>query len=1704
MSFFICYLDCYYAIVSCGVYILVDMEEEQIVPVADNTEMAPAGSGREDASVWSRIVPLLLLLVLLLGAYFRFVGLDWDEGHHLHPDERFLTDVASQLETTADPLTYLRTSESPLNPYNIGKPSYVYGNFPMTVTRYVAEAVEGICGGLGDVCAYDFTAYTGIHLVGRVLSGLIDLVSVLFIFLIGRHLYGRRVGLLAALLLALAVMPIQQSHFFTMDNWTAGLTTVTVYMAVRAAESGEQKRWWALFGLFLGLAVASRINVAPLAAVAVVAGIVWLARRERRAPQQQGWRYLLTPQGGINLQRVVLGVLLAAAISMLAFRLAQPYAFADSTIVRETALAETGQELPALRVALQSVLGFNPQWVGNMEEIQGLQSPEATFPPALQWTARTPLLFPLTNMILYGMGLAAGLLAWAGFCWALWRIVRARPDWTAHAIPVAWSGAYFLFMGTRWVKSIRYFLPIYPFLLLLGAWALVALWQRAGQARGKRLAVGALGTLVVGATFLWANAFVDIYREPMTRLAASRWMLENIPTGATLLYEVEGETEELQLPLKGYEFQPGGFPLNLNFSLPEGGTVTGVRFNYLSAPGGTPTSAGLEVSVSPAAGEPLVSTTREFELDQTRRQVLFELEPETLAAETPYVLQANLAAGSAPVVAGTSRIANEEWDDLLPVSVDGRPAYASYYTEVTGGQRPVPWPATEEKRRLMLEWIEEADVIAISSQRSLWNTPRLPLSYPLNIAYYRSLFNGELGFELAAEFHADLNIGPLHISDTGAEVAWGHYPEIGWPPPGELAAEEAFSVYDHPPVWIFRKTDDYTRERAVQILGSVDLDKVIHMNPGEATRSPNGLMLTARERALQRAGGTFGEIFNLDGILNRSPAVAAVVWWLSLILLGWLTFPVAFVVFRGLPGRGYALARALSLLYLSWFGWFVASYGLLPHTRVTLLLGVLLLGVLSVFIFWRRRQPMAAWVRENWQYIVIVEGVSLLLFLIMIVIRLGNPDVWDVIWGGEKPMDLAYFTAVLKSTTFPPYDPWYAGGYINYYYYGFVYVGALTKLLGVVPATAYNLILPMLFSFTGMGVFSIAYNLVKSLEIGDWRLEIGRSNLKSLISRLKSRAVVAGLTAVLLAVLLGNLAELGVMAGAWQRASDSEIDTGIPLVDTAVRTVDGALAVTLGGEEAPIYPGDWFWTATRTINAREGEVVPISEFPFFTFLYGDLHAHMIALPLTMLALAWAVSLVLASEKPGFSENDGPRNGLAKKTGFLGVALFWFTGALAIGVLRPTNTWDWPTYLFLGILAVIYHAYRRRGLSLSMVGQGLLQVVALAALSTLLFWPFIANYGTGYQSFRLWEGSYTYVGNYLVIHGLFLFLALTHLAREFRAWSRSWTQEKLAELQPAARPALVLMVAYVPLLLALMFRGYWIAPVVLTLILFAGVLGLRPGLPAARRVLLILIASALGLTLLVEVVVLEGDIGRMNTVFKFYMQVWLMLSIAGGAALALAWPSISRRWPLTRRRAWLIVLALLIGAAALYPLLATPAKWRVRMSEEAPTTLDGMAFMKTTSYADAALDGSSQTIELADEYAALRWLQRNVEGSPVIAEATPPNVGEAYRSIGSRVAVYTGLPTILGWDWHQQQQRAALPDARIRDRMNDVATLYNTTDPEQALALLEEYDVRYIYVGSQEWLYYRPEGLRKFDEMVAAGMLHQVFRNPSVTVYRVRD
>jgi uncharacterized membrane protein len=157
----------------------------------------------------------------------------------------------------------------------------------------------------------------------------------------------------------------------------------------------------------------------------------------------------------------------------------------------------------------------------------------------------------------------------------------------------------------------------------------------------------------------------------------------------------------------------------------------------------------------------------------------------------------------------------------------------------------------------------------------------------------------------------------------------------------------------------------------------------------------------------------------------------------------------------------------------------------------------------------------------------------------------------------------------------------------------------------------------------------------------------------------------------------------------------------------------------------------------------------------------------------------------------------------------------------------------------------------------------------------------------------------------------------------------------------------------------------------------------------------------------------------------------------------------------------------------------------------------MAFMPYVSYGDR----NNNIITLDHDYDALRWMQRNIAGSPVVAEAYTDEVSY-YRSVVNRVSMYTGLPGIIGWSGHQRQQRAVLPGTMIDTRIQDVARLYNSTIPQEAVNILEKYEVAYVYVGQLEWVRYQPEGVQKFAQMAADGLLEEVYRNAGTSIYKV--
>src|SRR5207237_981211 len=139
--------------------------------------------------------------------------------------------------------------------------------------------------------------------------------------------------------------------------------------------------------------------------------------------------------------------------------------------------------------------------------------------------------------------------------------------------------------------------------------------------------------------------------------------------------------------------------------------------------------------------------------------------------------------------------------------------------------------------------------------------------------------------------------------------------------------------------------------------------------------------------------------------------------------------------------------------------------------------------------------------------------------------------------------------------------------------------------------------------------------------------------------------------------------------------------------------------------------------------------------------------------------------------------------------------------------------------------------------------------------------------------------------------------------------------------------------------------------------------------------------------------------------------------------------------------------------------------------EIPLSLDGMQYMDSATYLDDGKD-----LNLLGDAGAIRWLQDTVVGTPVVLEGRSP----VYRW-GSRVSIYTGLPTVLGWDVHQSQQRTGYP-GMIQERIIDVERTYSSTNPQEALGILRKYQVRYVVVGGLERKYYPAAGLATFTSM----------------------
>src|SRR5918994_4188312 len=219
-------------------------------------------------------------------------------------------------------------------------------------------------------------------------------------------------------------------------------------------------------------------------------------------------------------------------------------------------------------------------------------------------------------------------------------------------------------------------------------------------------------------------------------------------------------------------------------------------------------------------------------------------------------------------------------------------------------------------------------------------------------------------------------------------------------------------------------------------------------------------------------------------------------------VIGLAAAPLAALAFGRLPGAGLGFAKPLGLLLVTWAVWMASSVMPVAYGTATVIAAAAALAVAGA-LAWRAR-PAGDGVRHPlWVGSEVVFAVT---FAAMALLVAYSPDVW----GTEKPMDMAFVNASNASTSFPPHDPWMAGEELNYYYLGHLAMAIVIKVVGTAPDEGYNLAVALLAALSATAVFTLAGTL--------WAAARPR------LSGVRGGPVLVGVTAVVVCIVLGNLA----------------------------------------------------------------------------------------------------------------------------------------------------------------------------------------------------------------------------------------------------------------------------------------------------------------------------------------------------------------------------------------------------------------------------------------------------------------------------------------------------------------------------------------------------------------------------------------------------
>ena len=860
-------------------------------------------------------------------------------------------------------------------------------------------------------------------------------------------------------------------------------------------------------------------------------------------------------------------------------------------------------------------------------------------------------------------------------------------------------------------------------------------------------------------------------------------------------------------------------------------------------------------------------------------------------------------------------------------------------------------------------------------------------------------------------------------------------------------------------------------------------------------------------------------------------------WYLITQIVSLAALPLTLRIFRHLPDKGYAFARVLGILLVSLLLWLGTSYGLLRNTTGGAWLALLLVAFLSLRTILHRDEseglrPLST-LRSSLlrlpsrSYMITVEVLFFLAFAAWTLVRSYDPSISHT----EQLMDLMFINGIWSSPTYPPRDPWLAGYAISYYYLGYWMISTLAHFTGQLPEIAYNLGQASWFGLLVTASFGVGYNLFRlrvQEQPGDVEAS-GHADATADGGTVASvQLVLPTLAGLLTSVAVALTSNLHVILE-WLYAQGVRLDGLNRLVDVynfpKKANVSGLWYIDSGWT--------WWWRASRVIEDVDlsgNHIEIIDEFPIFSYVLGDNHPHLLAMPFVLLVIAIAMNWFFADRRdirgPLFAQKRSTEEENERSGSFVSRMICYFSSVTrplgpaglllliaATGALLFLNTWDFPPYWLLMLLVALLTGARQGKKVAAVLGHALARAATLGIMlilgALLLYLPYFLTAQSQAGGILPNLLHPTRLPQFLLMYGHFLLAVAGLLIITWREQRPSAAALAVAVPLVVGMPVVYLITTGVLTANASgetpAFAGHaseFLANIVnrrlgqpWTFLLMGGLTSLTLGLlwqrfadpgKASRTTtfVLCLVAIASLLTYMPEIAFLRDNFGnRMNTVFKFYYQGWLLLGIV--AAYTIAWHIYltarrSRSGGAGEGQMSFVVFVptalslLLILACLIYPVAGAFAK--IKGTGTRQPTLNGLAYVG------------------GDELAVIDWIRGNTRPEDVILEAK----GTSYRVSSARISAATGRATLLGWDGHEAQWRGRAYAEMADGRAEAIREIYQSPRPSTLQELLGSWQIDYLLVGPEERVQY---GVTPALEERLKQILELAFEQGSYRIYR---